>query len=171
MQQYSEGEDFSRKLPNNDQKMRNRKQISYSRVCLFVSVRLDTTSTEQSTYVSELTTTTERYSRDQCQASNYHYEALQIHVKEDGIYQFQSISEIYMFGYLYHKTFDPFDPARNLLVENAKRCPTNQLRLKCSLVSSVTYVLVVTTYAPGRTGSFKIQTSGPANITFSRISE
>jgi hypothetical protein len=42
----------------------------------------------------------ERYSRDQCQAFNYHYQALKIRVDTNGYYKFTSNSFIHMYGYL-----------------------------------------------------------------------
>ena len=124
-----------------------------------------------STYESELTATTDRYSRDQCQSSNYYYQALKMSIQTSGIYRFQSDSAIRMYGYLYQDTFNPFDPSLNLLIENDHECGENQLWLNSSLLSHMTYILVATTDIPGRTGPFSIQSFGATNIIFSRISE
>ena len=125
----------------------------------------------RSIYASALTTATDRYSRDQCQSSNYYYQALQMKIETSGIYRFQSNSAIRMYGYLYQDTFNPFDPSLNLLIENDHECGENQLWLNSSLLSHTTYILVATTDIPGRTGPFFIQSFGAANITFTRVSE
>jgi hypothetical protein len=126
-------------------------------------------STLSSTCSSELTTGMERYSRDQCQASNYHYQALKIHVDTNAFYKFSSNSSIHMYGYLYHDTFNPFDPSRNLLVENDNMCNKKQISFEFSLFTHATYVLVVTTQVSGRTGAFMTQVVGSGNITFNRL--
>jgi hypothetical protein len=122
-----------------------------------------------SVYSSELNISMERYSRDQCQASNYYYQALKIRVDTSGFYKFKSNSSIHMYGYLYHETFNPFDPSHNLLVENDKTCTKEQISFDFSLFTHTTYVLVVTTHSPGRTGAFMIQVLGRGNITFNRL--
>jgi hypothetical protein len=126
-------------------------------------------STMSSIYSSELNISMERYSRDQCQASNYYYQALEIRVDTSGFYKFTSNSSIHMYGYLYHDTFNPFYPSLNLLVENDKKCTKEQISFDFSLFTHTTYVLVVTTLVPGRTGAFMIQVLGRGNITFNRL--
>ena len=76
-----------------------------------------------------------------------------------------------MYGYMYQHSFDPSQPSGNLLKENDKKCSETQLALNASLLNNVTYILVVTTVVPGRTGAFTIETSGASNITFTRLSE
>jgi hypothetical protein len=125
-------------------------------------------STMSSIYSSELTTVMEQYSRDRCQASNYYYQALTIRVGTSGFYKFTSNSSIHMYGYLYHETFNPFDPSHNLLVENDKKCTKEQISFDFSLFTHTTYVLVVTTHVPGRNGAFMVQVLGRGNITLSR---
>jgi hypothetical protein len=126
-------------------------------------------STMISIYSSELTTTMERYSRDQCQASNYYYQSLKFRVDTSGFYKFSSNSSVHMYGYLYHDTFNPFDPSHNLLVENDNMCTKEQISFDFSLCTHATYVLVVTTQVSGRTGAFMIQVLGSGNITFNRL--
>ena len=136
------------------------------------SPSLDTSKVARSTYASALVLgSTDKYSRDQCQSSNYYYQALQMKTEISGIYRFQSNSDIRMFGYLYRNTFDPFDPSLNLLAENDRECGGHQLWLNSSLLAEVTYILVATTDIPGRTGSFTIRAFGAANITFSLLRE
>ena len=132
---------------------------------------LDTPSVLRSTYQSELTTASDKYSRDQCLSSDYHYEALQFDTPSSGVYRFQSESTVYLYGYLYRDTFNPFDANRNRLLENDATCGTGELLLNSFLLSNTTYILVVTTDIPRRTGAFMIQVFGAANITFSRIGE
>ena len=125
----------------------------------------------RTTYASELTKSSNTYSRDQCQSSDYFYQALQFNVKESGIYRFQSESTIYMYGYLYRDKFDPAKPEQNLLLENGRICSAGILWLNTSLSSNATYILVATTDIPARTGVFTIYAFGAANITFSLIRE
>lgn len=128
-------------------------------------------SAVSSTYSSELTTSTERYSRDQCQSSDYYYQALKIDVGARGFYKITIHGTIHMHGYLYQDAFNRFEPSRNLLLEHDESCGKLQISLKFDFSINTTYVLVVTTYVPGRTGDFRIQTFGAANITFTRIRE
>ena len=111
------------------------------------------------------------YSRDQCQSSDYYYQAMQFNVKESGIYRFQSESKIYMYGYLYRDTFDPTKPDQNLLSENGRICSAGILWLNASLSSNATYILIATTDVPARTGVFTICAFGASNVTFSLIRE
>ena len=134
-------------------------------------VHLDTPSVVRSIYESELTTGSDMYSRDQCQSSDYYYQALRFDVEMSGIYRFQSGSKIYMYGYLYRDTFDPSQPAQNLLLENGRICSTGILWLNAFLSSNATYILVATTDVPARTGVFTIYAFGAANITYSLIRE
>ena len=134
-------------------------------------VHLDTPSVVQSIYESELTTGSDMYSRDQCQSSDYYYQALRFDVKESGIYRFQTESTIHMYGYLYRDMFDPTKPDQNRLVENGRICSAGILWLNASLFSNTTYILVATTDVPARTGVFTIYAFGAANITFSLIRE
>ena len=134
-------------------------------------VRLDLPSVVQSIYASEFTTSSDMYSRDQCQSSDYYYQSLRIEVATSGIYRFQSESKIYMYGYLYRHTFDPAKPEKNLLLENDRICSVRILWLNASLSSNTTYILIATTDVPARTGVFTIYAVGAANITFSLIRE
>ena len=115
--------------------------------------------------------TSDKYSRGEVQASDYYYQALQLKVPASGTYRFQNDSTIPMYGYLYQDTFNPLDSSRNLLVENDDECGKDGLWLNSSLSFNASYVLIVTTRVPGHTGAFVIQVFGPAEITFSRISE
>jgi hypothetical protein len=123
-----------------------------------------------STYSLEFTPKTERYSCDRCQASNYQYQTFKIGIELSGIYRFKSISFINMYGYLYHENFNLFDSSHNLLVENGKICSTEQISFKFSLILT-TYVLVVMTHVPSRTGTFMIQVLERAKLTFTRLCE
>lgn len=138
---------------------------------MWLTTHLDTPSVLRSTYQSELTTAGDKYSRDQCLSSEYHYEALQFDTPSSGVYRFQSESTVYPYGYLYRDTFNPYDPNHNRLLENDETCGMGQLLLNSLLLSNTTYILVVTTDIPRRTGAFMIQAFGAANITFNRIGE
>ena len=95
--------------------------MEYLRILFFAC--LATSRTVRSTYSSALTmSTSDKYSRGEVQASNYYYQALQLKISASGAYRFQNDSAIPMYGYLYQDTFNPFDPSRNLLVENDDEC-------------------------------------------------
>jgi hypothetical protein len=76
-----------------------------------------------------------------------------------------------MYGYLYRNTFNSSNPSENLLSDNDADCGQDRLWLNTSLSSNMTYMLVVTTYAPAQTGAFVIEAFGSAEITFTRISK
>jgi hypothetical protein len=141
-------------------------------IFLFPSPCLDFARTIRSTYSSALTTdTTERYSRDQHQSSNYFYQALQLKIATNGLFQFRGDSAIHLYGYLYESRFNPLDPTHNLLSENDDESGKDGLWLNASLSSNVSNILVVTTRSPDRTGLFMIQAFGPAEVTFNLIRE
>lgn len=134
-------------------------------------VHLDPPSVVRSVYASEFTASSDMYSRDQCQSSDYYYQALQFDVATSGIYRFQSESTIHMYGYLYRDTFNPSQSSQNLFLENGKICLSGSLWLKSPLLSNTTYILIATTDVPARVGKFAIYAFGASNITFSLIGE
>jgi hypothetical protein len=124
-----------------------------------------TPSVIQSTYLSELTTSSQTYSRiGRCAAANYYYEAIQMNVVEDGYYTLASMSAVNTIGYIYMNNFNPFNLSENLLSQNDDSCGKDQFRLITHLRTNTTYVLVVTTSFPKDTEQFSILVSGPNNV-------
>lgn len=131
---------------------------------------IDTISVVQSLYSSELTATSQIYSRN-CIRVGFYYETIQVHVMMNGKYIIGSISNIYTFGYIYNGSFNPFNPDENVLSKNYKGCSSNQFKLIVDLQANTTYILVVTTNHPYVTGAFSIFVSGPKTVSLNRFSK
>lgn len=91
--------------------------------------------------------------------------------KTSGLYVISSDSPIDTYGYIYKDHFNPLDPIENLLCQDDASCGHSQFKLILDLHSSVTYVLVMTTYELGTTGEFIVLVSGPSDVTLTPISE
>ena len=115
----------------------NSRADGYSRLtCVFC---LDLLAVASSTYSSELTVNSSQYFGESCDIqTNYYYQALQILVSESGYYRFSSITDMYIYGYLYREMFDPFDPLRNQVVGDYKSCLGGQFQLYVSLQANIT---------------------------------
>jgi hypothetical protein len=124
----------------------------------------------QSMYSSMLTANTQTYSRV-CGRTNYYYETIQVNVQETGNYSFGSISSIETYGYIYNNSFDPFNPTKNLVLQDGYGCGIYQFQLTARLQLNTTYVLVVTTFFPNVQGNFSVHVTGPNNVRLNRISE
>jgi hypothetical protein len=122
-----------------------------------------------STYTSQLNTTSETFSRDQCALLTYYYEAIRVRVSIDGYYLFCSNSSIDTYGYIYHTAFDPFDLSSDLLADDNDGCDNQQFRLCLHLQTNTTYILVVTTNAPSMTGALSVTVVRGAEVAFTRI--
>jgi hypothetical protein len=94
-----------------------------------------------------------------------------VNIVEDGYYSFASNTTIGPYGYIYKSHFNPFDPSMNLIGSDDQKGCENQFKLITYLEASTTYILVVTTYYPNKTGPFSIIALGPNNITLKRSSE
>jgi hypothetical protein len=110
------------------------------------------------------------YSRD-CITSNYYYEAIQINVDESGYYSFVIDVLLYPLAHIYEDSFNPFNPLANEISALDDLCNGSQYKLTADLQVSTTYILVVTTHFPEKTGAFSILASGPNNLRLNRISE
>jgi hypothetical protein len=73
------------------------------------------------------------------------------------------------YGYFYNNAFDPSYPSQNLITSDDDSGGNRQFQIRGSLQSRHTYILVVTTYTNGVTGSFSIRGTGPASISFRKI--
>lgn len=122
-------------------------------------------------YGSELTTNSSVYSRTSV-ASKFYYETMQVKVVQAAWYVLTSASSINTYGYIYKSNFNPFNPLENLLSQDDdKSCKPYQFQLITYLQPSVTYILVVTTFATEVTCKFSFLVFGPNNVRLNRIRE
>ena len=96
----------------------------------------------------------------------YYYEAIQLIVKRTDSYTVTSKSSIDTYGYIYRNNFYPYSPSLNIIVEDDDSGGNRDFKLTSSLQAGAAYILVVTTFSPGVTGSFGIVTSNPGMIDF-----
>jgi hypothetical protein len=98
------------------------------------------------------------------QTGYFYYQAIQVTVAVGGSYTFTSNSLFDAYGYLYNGFFDPLYPSQNLIASDDDSGGGNgQFQISRSLQSGRIYILVVTTYNTGITGSFTIRATGPAS--------
>jgi hypothetical protein len=125
---------------------------------------------KQGIYPLELSTNSLKYSRD-CVKPDYHYEAIQVNVVEDGYYTFGSDSAEGFYCYLYEGKFSPFKPSMNILKIEKPSDVTRGIILTDYLRKETTYILVVTTHEPNEIGSFSLIAIGPNSILLKRNGE
>ena len=119
-------------------------------------------------YTSELTKETQVYPRI-CGKGNYHYETIEINIKHNGSYTFDTNTSLLLYGYLYKNNFDPSYPNENLLIQSNFSCGEYRFHLGDYLEANRVYILVVTTFDPNVRGSFTLFVTGPHNLTLNRI--
>ncbi|CAF1441147.1 unnamed protein product [Adineta ricciae] len=102
-------------------------------------------------YLSILTQNHTTFSRTISHQSEYHYEAIEVLVDENGFYILTANSSIDLYGHLYKHYFDILNPARNLIAWHGKCCNKDQFRFTLELLTDTKYILVVTTYNPNMT--------------------
>ncbi len=119
-----------------------------------------------SNYSSALTTSSPMFTR-YGGSGIFYYEVIQIIVSVTGNYSFTCYSPVDTYGYLYTNSFDPSNVNVNLLAQDNGSGGNFQFYITILLQSGGTYILVVTTYAPGVTTTFSIITSGPVSISLS----
>ncbi|CAF1400592.1 unnamed protein product [Adineta steineri] len=127
-------------------------------------------SAVQSNYSSELTKNSQTYSRD-CRKSNYYYQTIRMQVVETGYFALSSTSSMDTFGDIYKDDFNPMNPFENLLSQDYQTCVYPDFKFIAYLHIDTTYILVVTTSSPNKTGNFSILTSGPNNITLNHYTQ
>ena len=88
-----------------------------------------------------------------------------------GIYTLQSNSNMKMYGYLYERYFNPYNPSENLFSENEGDDRDNQIKITAYFQANITYVLVVTTSINDKNveGAFSVTVSGADRINMKRI--
>jgi hypothetical protein len=120
----------------------------------------------------------EVYCRDRCSTADYdydfdddyYYETILINVTKVADVTIISQSRINTYGYLYEKSFDPFNTSVNLLMEDDDKAENEQFKLTALLRPSTIYVLVVTSFSPSVMGRFSIIASSTTFINLTRVS-
>jgi hypothetical protein len=121
-------------------------------------------------YSSSLSTSNQIYSRN-CDKQNFYYESIEVKVIKSGYYSFRSYSSMDAYGLIYRNTFDPLNPAENLLQVEDDSGSDLQFRLNIQLSGDMTYVLVMTTNQLKQTGTFSIIALGTDKIILERLSK
>ena len=93
--------------------------------------------------------------------SYYYYQAIRLTVYITGTYTFTSNSSWDTYGYFYNNPVDPSNPTQNLIACDDDSGGDQQFQINVSLQDQGVYILIVTTYSAGVTGSFSIKTIGP----------
>ena len=125
----------------------------------------------QSTYSSELSTTSATFSRTDCAAFAFYYEALQFTLTVNGSFAFYSESEMDTIGSIHEESFNPLNPSVNLIASANNEFQRGQLGLRIFTQVNRTYILVVTTELLVERGNFTIIVFGPAHVELKRISK
>ncbi|CAF1451440.1 unnamed protein product [Adineta ricciae] len=123
-----------------------------------------------SCYDGELTTDLVIYNRENI-FGIYYYNAIQINVPMSDNYVLISSSVVNTYGYLYMNSFNPQDMSSNLLAKDDNNADNKQFSISYKLYSSITYILITTTYNSNVTGNFRIEVRGPAEVTFSALKQ
>ncbi|CAF3909027.1 unnamed protein product [Adineta steineri] len=129
----------------------------------------NTSSVVQTVYTSKLTTNSSTYFRS-CSSSRSYYEAIQMNVHDSGLYTFLSRGNMDTYGFIYEDYFKPSSPRKNLLFNDDGGCEPYNFKFTIALESSITYILVVTTYSSNVTDAFAIFVFGPDNVELKNIS-
>ncbi|CAF1244903.1 unnamed protein product [Adineta steineri] len=129
---------------------------------------VNTSSVALSTYQSNLTKNSSIYFPN-CIYSSSYYEAIQVKVLRSGLYTFFSKSSMDTYGAIYNESFNPSNPKENRLLDNDEGCRLHQFKFAITLQTSITYILIITTYN-SVAGPFSIIVSGPDVVGLKNIS-
>lgn len=117
-------------------------------------------------YLSALTANSTSYCRQSpCVGSMYYYQAIRINVSKNGYYSIVCNSSMNTYGYLYNYNFNPAYPYQDLTLLDDQNAGNNQFKLTYFLQSSVTYIVVATTYSANVTGAFSISVIGTGSVS------
>jgi len=117
-----------------------------------------------STYSGILSSSSARFTRANINTGNFYYQAIQVVVSTTSTYNFTSTSSFDAYGCLYDGSFTPLYSSQSLITTDDDGAGSGQFQIDRSLQSGRTYILVVTTYNIGITGSFTIRAGGPASV-------
>lgn len=96
----------------------------------------------------------------------YYFNAMTVTVLLNGTYQIQSNSAMDTYAIVYKHTFDELFPNRNVITRAYNNNGTGEIRFQIDMLSTVTYILVITTFKKNETGDFLITMNGPASLHF-----
>ena len=122
-----------------------------------------------STYSSSLSYASGTFIPPGLSSGIYYYEAIQVTNYGTGKYTFRSSSPMDTYGYFYSNSFDPTNSLQNLIASDDDSGGSRQFLLNVTLTYGSSYILVVTTYAPGIIGDYSVTALGPATIIFNPI--
>ena len=131
---------------------------------LFQICLVKSSATETSIYSGSLTSSSPMFTRPEIFLGYYYYQANQVAIACSGNYSFISNSSVNMYGYLYLDSFDPSNPAKNLISSDGGSAIDRQFRLSVHLIKEFVYLLIVTTYNHYVTAGFSVIISGPSLV-------
>jgi hypothetical protein len=102
-------------------------------------------------------------------SAKYYYEAIMISVPVTDGYYIGSNSTINTYGYLYLNSFNPLNIAENLITGDDDKEGDSQFLIEMELISTKTYILVVTTYEQNVTGPFAVVTLGSKGVNITSM--
>ena len=120
-------------------------------------------------YSSALTSHSGIYIRPGQITRSFYYEAIVLIVYSTGNFVVRSSSILDTYGYLYNSSFNPLYPFDNVIASDDDSGGSRQFLLNVTLTYGSSYILVVTTYAPGIIGDYSVTALGPATIIFNPI--
>jgi len=142
---------------------------SGSTVASTSTVRTTTVAPLTSSYASTLSSNSSTFTRSGS-TGTFYFEAIQVSITTPGTYTFQSGSTMDDFGYLYQTSFNPSNPGSNVIASDDDSGGSYNFRFTATLQTTTTYILVITTYSSGATGSISVTVGGPARATLTRLS-
>ena len=117
-------------------------------------------------YSSALTSHSGIYIRPGQITRSFYYEAIVLIVYSTGNFVVRSSSILDTYGYLYNSSFNPLYPFDNLIASDDDSGGSRQFLLNVTLTYGHSYTLVVTTFPPNITGSYRIEALGPSTMYF-----
>ncbi len=84
-------------------------------------------------------------------------------VSVSGDFILKNQDNIVMHAYVYKDSFAPFSLSSNKLISSGGTNGNHVLNMKIPLQANIKYILVITTHAQLKTGSFSFTITGPGN--------
>lgn len=137
----------------------------------YFTILATTINMVSSSYVNALVSTSPMFYRPNGDKKNYYYQAIEIAVGVSGSYTFSSNAYFDAIGYLYETSFNPYDPAANLMTYNDNCQLNSEFCITTLLSSERTYVIVVTTSQPSTTGLFWLRVLGPQGVDLATMAQ
>lgn len=109
------------------------------------------------------------FARPNGNGKDYYYKRIQMSIFTAGTYTLSLNSSISICYFLYMNNFNQSSPSVNLIDKNGYMYRSNQFTTSFKAQSTDTYILVVTSYINGDTGSFEIKGTGPTQPDFNLL--